>query len=201
MFVLYGVLRDIPVPTDCGDDTTDGALLSAYRSGSVAIFVAAELLTAGIYMTALRTGRPRSPRSAPLLAAALGLLTALPLWGHEPSNHVILGSAVALAAAAIVLATSRAAARVPGWSWPQLYATFAAGALEAVLAVPAAFAAVYLTAPTLVIASAIAILLLLRADRKRNARSLAHAALYFAVVLLPMSLLVIQTRGDQPILC
>lgn len=200
--LVFAILRDVPAALGCNDERTDPATLSAYRSGSVAIFVAAEVLTLGVYAVALRAATrarsPRRPGSAAALGAAVGLVAVWPWATHEPDNQIVLACVAGVLAATLTVAAIRAYAEV---GWPPavlLTQTLFAAAVEVGAAWPVWFFAAFAPLIALVVLGVVAAGFIIRATVRRDLAALLSAAAFFAIVILPVILVIVLTRGDQP---
>ncbi len=207
-FVLVYAGRDIPAPSECWGSGSSPDEVARYRRGSYALFVAAEALVLGVYVGALRAARIGGSRPAawtvPLLAAGLGVAVA---WVLERRSTG--GIAPLLPPAAVVAAV---AALLLGWlaSATYLWALAAAAALVAVVALYptfiAAFVAAHLPVPFAVVTALAAVgatgtaAVRLRGEQN-GLGSLAAAAAFIVLVALPLALLIVRTRGDQPVFC
>ena len=72
MLVLYGIARDAPPSTDCGEEETAQALIDSYRSGFWWCFAAGEAAAVGTLLAALRRGRWGRAMEMSIAIAATG---------------------------------------------------------------------------------------------------------------------------------
>lgn len=207
--VVYGIVRDVPPSTSCGETDTGQGLVDDYRAGVWWLVAVAELVALAVLVAALRARRGGGWPERLVVAAVAGALGVAAGIGLALTVDLEDGGPALIVGLGVVGGAGWLLSRAAGETRPKHASVTIAVTTVALLASCwfLLLIAVYLTEvflPVLGFATmGVLAWLASRLGRGETAawRALAVAAAFVAVLLIPGEAVVIVSRGHGPIGC